>query len=225
MLSRKDNRFSGTRDVRYGVSKFNFGKENGMAWASRYKIGVTLSACLLLSSFPVLAQNTLGGNAPLNTPSISDDRQSTTAKGSEAEQAARDLASRYLDLWSAPKQVTLASASSFYAPVVMFHGQRRTLASVVAEKRRFAQRWPNRTYSHRPETTQVQCEDDGLRCTVKSSFDFAASSTQLERRSLGIGEHELVVSFIRGRPMIVSEDSRVIIRGRGNMTQFLRQRF
>ena len=197
-----------------------------MAWASRYKIGVTLSACLLFSSFPVLAQGTLGGNDRLNMPGVSNvDRRPATAKGSDAEQAARDLASRYLDLWSAPKQVTLASASSFYAPVVMFHGQRRTLASVVAEKRRFAQRWPNRTYSHRPETTQVRCEDDGLRCTVKSSFDFTASSTQLDRRSLGIGEHQLVVSFIRGRPMIVSEDSRVIIRGRGNMTQFLRQRF
>jgi hypothetical protein len=141
------------------------------------------------------------------------------------EQAARDLAFKYLDLWSAPKQVTLASALSFYAPIVTFHGQRRTLASVVAEKRRFAQRWPNRTYRHRPETTQVHCEDDALRCTVRSSFDFTAATTQLDRSSLGIGEHELVVSFTRNRPVIVSEDSRVIIRGRGNMTQFLRQRF
>jgi hypothetical protein len=146
-------------------------------------------------------------------------------KEGKSELAARDLAFRYLDLWSVPKEVTLASASSLYAPIVRFHGQRRTLASVVAEKRRFAQRWPDRTYRHRPETTQVQCEYDGLRCMVRSSFDFTAASSQLDRRSLGIGEHELVVSFTRGMPMIVSEDSRVIIRGRGNMTQFLRERF
>lgn len=146
-------------------------------------------------------------------------------KTSRREQAARDLAFSYLKLWSAPKQVTLATVSSFYAPVVVFHGQRRTIASVVAEKRRFAERWPNRTYRHRPETTQVACEDGGARCTVLSSFDYTAASTQNDRRSLGIGEHELVVSFTRGRPFIVSENSRVIIRGRGNMTRFLRQRF
>jgi hypothetical protein len=145
--------------------------------------------------------------------------------GTRREQAARDLAFSYLKLWSAPKQVTLANVSSFYAPVVIFHGERRTIASLVAEKRRFAERWPNRTYRHRPETTQVACEDGRARCTVRSSFDYTAASVRNDRRSMGVGEHELVVSFTRERPFIVSENSRVIVRGRGNMTRFLRQRF
>jgi hypothetical protein len=209
-----------------------------MAWVSRYITGVTLSACSLFSSLPALAQGTLGGTGPSNTPGMSADRQPAASTGleslsqraavpasttnvSEAEQAARDLAVRYLDLWSAPKQVTRAAASSFYAPTVTFHGQRRTLAAVVAEKRRFAQRWPNRDYRHRPETTQVRCEDDALRCTVRSSFDFQATNTQRGQRSSGVGEHELVVAFTNGMPMIVAENSQVIIRGHGNMTELL----
>jgi hypothetical protein len=44
------------------------------------------------------------------------------------------------------------------------------------EKRRFAERWPDRVYRHLPETTQVVCEADGARCTVRASFDFLATN-------------------------------------------------
>ena len=158
---------------------------------------------------------------PLAQPALSEGPSRPTAfDEADREQAARDVAFRYLSLWSEPKQVTLASASSLYASTVQFHGRRRTVASLVAEKRRFARRWPHRKYGHRPETTQVTCSA-GNRCTVRASFDFAATNSRGDRRSRGVGEHELVVSFVDGRAMIVAEDSRVIIRGHGNMTQFL----
>jgi hypothetical protein len=84
---------------------------------------------------------------------------------------------------------------------------------VLAEKRRFAARWPQRTYRYRPETTMVACESGGARCTVWAIFDFSAASSDQDRHSLGIGEHELVVSLSSGRPVIVSETSRVLHRG------------
>ena len=153
----------------------------------------------------------------------------TVASGSDRarrnEKHARDLAVRYLQLWSAPKGAAPGLVRSLYAPAVRFHGEKRTLASVLAEKRRFAARWPHRTYRHRPETTQVACENPVPRCTVQSSFDFTATNPRQNRRAEGIGEHQLVVSFATGRPMIEVEDSRVIIRGRGNMTWLLHERF
>jgi hypothetical protein len=126
---------------------------------------------------------------------------------------ARNLAFAYLNLWSAPNRVSLASAPSFYGSRVWFHGRTRPLGSVLAEKRRFAERWPDRTYRYRPETTQVSCETERPRCTVWSIFDFSASNARQGRRSQGIGEHELVVSFADGRPVIASENSRVLRRG------------
>ncbi len=128
-------------------------------------------------------------------------------------QAAQALAVDYLDLWSAPNRLTLAAASSFYGSSVTFHGRERTVGSVVAEKRRFAERWPKRTYRYRPGTTMVACESNGARCTVWAIFDFSASGYSQGRRSLGIGEHELVVSLSSGRPVIVSETSRVLHHG------------
>jgi hypothetical protein len=128
-------------------------------------------------------------------------------------QAAQALAVDYLDLWSAPNRLTLAAASSFYGSTVTFHGRERTIGSVLAEKRRFAERWPERTYQYRPETTIVACERDGTRCTVWAVFDFSAASSGRGQRSLGIGEHELVVSLSSGKPVIVSETSRVLQHG------------
>ena len=194
-----------------------------MAWLPRYGAEVTLSACLLFSATTVLAQGTLSGGSPSNTSGVGAVRHLATADMREAEQAARDLAFKYLDLWSAPKQVTLASAASFYAPHVTFHGQRRTLRAVVAEKRRFAQRWPSRVYRHRPETTFVLCEADAARCTVRSSFDFEARNPGSGRRAQGVGEHELVMIFANGKPVIAAEDSAVVIRGHGNMTEMLKE--
>ena len=128
-------------------------------------------------------------------------------------QAAQALAAEYLDLWSAPNRLTLAATSSFYGSAVTFHGRERTIGSVLAEKRRFAERWPERTYRYRPETTMVACESDEARCTVWAIFDFSATGPGRGRRALGIGEHELVVSLSSGRPVIVSETSRVLHRG------------
>ncbi len=127
-------------------------------------------------------------------------------------QVAGEFAARYLDLWSAPNRVALASASSFYSPTVTFHGRLRSRGSVLAEKRQFVQRWPDRTYRYRPGTTQVTCEGSGTRCTVRSIFDYTAANAALGRRSRGSGDHELVVSFAGGRPVIAAENSRVIRR-------------
>jgi hypothetical protein len=59
----------------------------------------------------------------------------------------------------------------------------------------------------------VARERDGARCTVWAVFDFSAASPGRGQRSLGIGEHELVVSLSSGRPLIVSETSQVLHHG------------
>lgn len=129
------------------------------------------------------------------------------------EKAARDLAYTYLSVWSAPNRVALAAAPSFYGATVKFHRQTRTIGSILAEKRRFAERWPDRNYRYRPESTRVSCAHGETQCTVRSAFDFFASNPRRRQHSRGVGEHELVVSFSGSRPVIAVEDSRVLRRG------------
>ena len=158
-----------------------------------------------------------GGGAERHALQMPADRPLRLASMSESltekKHAARDFAFAYLDRWSVPNRVTLASAASFYGSNVQFHGRTRSLASLIAEKRRFAERWPDRSYRYRPETTQISCEADGTRCTVWSIFDYSARNPRQGRRSSGIGAHEIVVSFAGATPTIASEDSRVLGRG------------
>ena len=109
----------------------------------------------------------------------------TKGDGLDRQHAARDFAFSYLDLWSAQNPVALSSAAKFYGSSVVFHGQRRSFASVLAEKRRFAERWPERNYRYRPETTQVACETAGDVCTVWSIFDYSATDPRRRRRPSG----------------------------------------
>ena len=151
--------------------------------------------------------------ASLESAQWADQKARMSDQATLRAQDAQNLVVKYLNLWSAPNRVTLSVASSFYGPTVLFHGRERTIGSVLAEKRRFTARWPQRNYRYRPGTTMVACESDGSRCTVWAIFDFSAARPDQDRRSHGIGEHELVVKLSRGRPVIVAETSRVLQRG------------
>jgi hypothetical protein len=129
------------------------------------------------------------------------------------EQAARELAISYLASWST-NPVTLESTLEFYAPRVAFHGRMISARALFQQKRRFARRWPERQYHHRPETIQVACDPEGDVCTVRSIIDFVAANPRARRRSQGSASFELVVSFTGERPVIVSENSLVRPRSR-----------
>ena len=188
---------------------------SGPLRATVFSLVLLLASAALAQASPAADRDGAERDSRPGVRSASDQRLA------RREGATRDLATSYLELWSAPNNVTLATASSFYGPTVQFHGRLRSVGSILAEKRRFAERWPDRSYRPLPNTTQVSCEPTGERCTVWSSFEFAAAKPSEGRQSLGIGEHELVVSWLGERPVIASETSRVVIRGRGNMSAFL----
>ena len=129
------------------------------------------------------------------------------------EEDARNLAQNYLSVWSASNNQTLQATPGFYGSEVRFHGRSMSMAALLAEKRRFVQRWPNRRYRYEPGAMGVRCNSAGTSCIVRSTFAFDASNAKLGRRSRGVGAHELVVNFAGNRPVIVSENSRVLGRG------------
>ena len=198
-----------------------------MSSTSPRPFGMTLiSMCLLWSATSGAQANSIWGEPPKPLEDVVVAEAAAPLRSGQAPasaewaslhqltraQVAQDFAAHYLDLWSAPNRVALASASSLYAPTVTFHGRLRSRGSVLAEKRQFVQRWPDRTYRYRPGTTQVTCEGSGTRCTVRSIFDYTAANGARGRRSRGSGDHELVVSFAGGRPVIAAENSRVLRR-------------
>jgi hypothetical protein len=136
-----------------------------------------------------------------------------TRRVNTREEDARNLAQNYLSVWSASNYQTLQATPGFYGSEVRFHGRSMSTAALLAEKRRFVQRWPNRRYRYEPGAMGVRCNSAGTSCIVRSTFAFDASNAKLGRRSRGVGAHELVVNFAGNRPVIASENSRVLRRG------------
>jgi hypothetical protein len=151
--------------------------------------------------------------APTSTSRVAVQPNPLSKRSSSQQQDAQSLAVDYLNLWSASNRQTLQTTPYFYNSSVLFHGKRMSFRALLAEKRRFVQRWPDRNYQYRPGTMKLQCRSDGSTCTVQSTFDFEAANSKLDRHARGVGTHELVVSFAGERPVIISESSRVMRRG------------
>ncbi|MGE7414273.1 hypothetical protein [Methylobacterium tarhaniae] len=126
--------------------------------------------------------------------------------------ASQRLARDYLWSISAPNGAALAAAPGFYGDRVVFHGRPMSVASLMSEKRRFVQRWPERRYRPRPDSLRTACNAGLATCRVQATVDFSAFSPDRGVRSQGTVDLELAVSFAGGRPVIVSETSRVVRR-------------
>ena len=124
---------------------------------------------------------------------------------------AQGLTEDYLAAFSGSNGAMVSGASRFYGERLRFHGRMTTLAALLAEKRRFAQRWPERRYE--PRDTRTACNAALQSCIVRTLVDFRAGSPARGARSQGVAELVLEVSFAGGRPVIVSESSRVLRRG------------
>jgi len=132
------------------------------------------------------------------------------APGASAERAAaaRALTARYLATVSGSGDTMVGAATQFYATRVRFYGRPVTTAGLVAEKRSFVQRWPERRYE--PRAMQAAC--DAETCTIRTLVDFRTANPG--RGAISSGEAELVleVGFAGTRPYILGETGRVLRR-------------
>lgn len=126
--------------------------------------------------------------------------------------AAQRLTFDYLDSISAPNAVSIAATPRFYAERVQRFGRTVSLASVIAEKRLFVQRWPERRYQPQAGSTRTACNAAMKACIVHTTYDYRAESPARGARSQGLAELVLEISFAGERPVIVSESSRVLRR-------------
>jgi hypothetical protein len=127
---------------------------------------------------------------------------------SERAAAARMLTARYLATVSGSDDTMVGAATQYYATRVRFYGRPITTAALLAEKRSFVQRWPERRYE--PRAMRAACDTET--CTIRTRVDFRTANR--DRGAVSFGEAELIleVGFSGTRPYILGETGRVLRR-------------
>jgi hypothetical protein len=133
--------------------------------------------------------------------------QNGTAGRAPKEAASRALAESYLDSWSADGH-DAADVRRLYGHRVNFFGRSVDQQELLAQKRRFAQRWPVRNYRHRPGSLDVRCDDAGKHCRVQSILDYDAANPERGARARGSMQFELGLDVSGERPVVTSENTR-----------------
>ena len=125
-----------------------------------------------------------------------------------------DFITGYWDKVSEDERSVLSYLDSIYPTVVDYYGKPTPKRVVMAEKRRFVDRWPIRhTWPH-TESPQPRITCDGARpeCEISGLRDFDSVNPTRSARSTGTFRYHYEVSFAASTPLILSEDSRVISR-------------
>jgi len=122
------------------------------------------------------------------------------------EDRARAFLNASMLTWSSDNDKAMAFVSSAYADPVNFYGKARSRASVVAEKRKFVERWPMRRYAVRPGSVAIDCAN--RLCAISSLVDWYAHSDRRGKTSAGVAQLDFVWDPEAGQ--IVSETGRVL---------------
>ncbi|WP_293866433.1 hypothetical protein [uncultured Alsobacter sp.] len=149
------------------------------------------------------------GGTPSPAPSVAS---AAPATGSSAEQRARDFMATLQARWSMDNGTAMATLQEAYAEVVTYYGKPLGKQTVLDEKRAFAQRWPERTYSVRPGTVTASCSPDGRLCDVNAITDWRAASAARGTISTGAATYQLQLRLEGGRIAIVGESGAILNR-------------
>lgn len=103
---------------------------------------------------------------------------------------------QYHAAWSADNETALAFMKTAYADRVNFYGGTVSSGEVLSEKRKFAARWPTRSYTVRADTLSVICR--GSECDVSAVVDWYAHSDARNKTARGAATFELTLNTHRG---------------------------
>lgn len=123
------------------------------------------------------------------------------------EEAAVALYNAYLAAWSEPNSSALDFMDAHYANSLDFYGTVISKVKLMAEKRNFAERWPDRLYAARPDTFEISCKVEGT-CLVAALIDWEAHSAARGKSSSGVAWYGLGFDMLTGEVLFEDGKSR-----------------
>jgi hypothetical protein len=149
-----------------------------------------------------------------NAVPISD--PTTTASSATPDQPQTSLAGRATGLvlalaarWSEPNAEMLAALDALYADKVFYHGKLAPRQAVVLEKRRFAERWPQRSYKIKPHSVTASCNAAAEMCRVQGVMERELSNPTTNTKSHDIASFDYSIARVGEGLKIAAETSAV----------------
>jgi hypothetical protein len=96
--------------------------------------------------------------------------------------------------WSGPNTEALRSLDDLYADRVVYHGKATARQAVLLDKRRFAERWPERSYRIRANSVSATCVEAVESCRVKGVMDWELANATKAAKSRGVSNFEYNVT-------------------------------
>jgi hypothetical protein len=132
----------------------------------------------------------------------------------EMERKAADFSSFYWIHVANENAEALKYLSEAYADSVEYYGKQVSKSKVIAEKRRFVERWPDRNYRPRWQDAKIICEAASQQCTIEGIADFEAKSVARGRKESGAFRYSMRIQLLENHTRIIAEKSEVIARSK-----------
>jgi hypothetical protein len=128
----------------------------------------------------------------------------------DLEQRATDFVLAVASRWSGPNEEALRSLNELYAETVRYHGKSTHREDIVIQKQQFAERWPERTYTIRPDSISVTCVKEPETCSVKGDMNRFLVGGAAKTMAQDVMSFEYRIAGLREAPYIVEETSAIV---------------
>lgn len=197
------------------------GSGNALYGAYLSQLGLSDRAIMYLSDAAPTSMNWL---TPAQAESfgialaVFDPKPNGASSGAKQVASLDDRASDFIIalyvLVSGPTEKYLRILAGIYADQAIYYGKETSREDIVAQITRFTERWPNRSYTVRPDSLNIDCDGRIPQCRVTGLIDFDAKSSVRNQRSHGTANIDYLLIFRQGSrwPVIISESGKVVTR-------------
>ena len=124
-----------------------------------------------------------------------------TSRSEDLVADAKSFVSALTSKWSDTNAAALGGLDALYAAKVDYFGKRLSRDRVLADKRRFVERWPERTY--KIQSSHEQCS--ASECLVEGYLEWETRSPARKARASGVAKFRYVLMF-SGRAFVIREE-------------------
>lgn len=122
-------------------------------------------------------------------------------------EAAINVVRSLIEQDSSDPSSSLQVVANLYADTVSYYGKLRSLGEVLADKRDYFRRWPERAYQIRNDSVMVTCANGA--CMVSGVYDWMVRSVPRNKQAQGVARFSYTIS-LGANPKIISEAGNVV---------------